>query len=107
MNQLKKFKINTINEALKKLSYPVKDYSLTPPKQSEFGDLSSNIALLLSKELKMSPMDIANVIASELNKNSNKYVSSISVTNPGFINFKIKDDYFRLKIESILNEGPK
>ena len=107
MNQLKKFIINTINEALKKLSYPVKDYSLTPPKQSEFGDLSSNIALLLSKELKMSPMDIANVIASELNKNSNKYVSSISVTNPGFINFKIEDDYFRLKIESILNEGPK
>ena len=63
MNQLKKSIINTINEALRKLSYPVKDYSLTPPKQSEFGDLSSNIALLLAKELKMSPINIANVIA--------------------------------------------
>ena len=107
MNQLKKSIINTINEALRKLSYPVKDYSLTQPKQSEFGDLSSNISLLLAKELKMSPMDIANVIVSELNKNSNKYVSSISVTNPGFINFKIEDDYFKSQIESILNEGPK
>ena len=35
----------SISQALRKLSFPKKDYSLTPPKNSEFGDLSSNIAL--------------------------------------------------------------
>ena len=68
MTRLKEKIMNSIGVALRSLSFPEKDYSLAPPKNNEFGDLSSNIALLLAKDLKKSPMDIGRIIASELGK---------------------------------------
>ena len=48
------------------------DFSLSPPKQESFGDLSSNIALLISKRMKDNPLGIAEKIKFELlNKNIN------------------------------------
>ena len=105
MIEIKNSIIRSINDVLSALSYPEKDYSLTPPKKSEFGDLSSNIALLLANDLKKSPMDIAKLIADKLNNDFNENISKISVTNPGFINFKINDDYFRSQIKLILNNN--
>ena len=52
MTILKEKIMNAITLAISSLSYPEKDCSLAPPKKIEFGDLSSNIALLLAKELK-------------------------------------------------------
>ena len=105
MIEIKNSIIRSINDVLSALSYPEKDYSLTPPKKSEFGDLSSNIALLLANDLKKSPMDIAKLIADKLNNDFNENISKISVTNPGFINFKINNDYFRSQIKLILNNN--
>ena len=105
MIEIKNSIIKSVNDVLSALSYPEKDYTLTPPKKSEFGDLSSNIALLLAKDLKRSPMDIAKLIADKLKSDFNENISNISVTNPGFINFKINDDYFRSQIKLILNSS--
>ena len=38
------------------------DFSLSPPKQESFGDLSSNISLLISKRMKENPLGIAEKI---------------------------------------------
>ena len=105
MIKLKNKIINSIYTVTNNLSYPKKECSLAPPKNTEFGDLCSNIALLLSKDLKKSPMEIANNIVGELNSISNGHITSISVTNPGFINFKIEDHYFQSEIKNILNES--
>ena len=67
--------------------------------------MCSNIALLLAKDLKKPPLEIANNIVGELNNISNEHINSISVTNPGFINFKIEDHYFQSEIKNILNES--
>ena len=50
--------IHALSKALRSLSFPEKEFSLAPPKISEFGDLSSNIALLLARDLNRPPMDI-------------------------------------------------
>ena len=57
MKLLKKNLYNKINQVLSTLDYPIKDYTLIPPKKSSFGDISSNIALLIGTELKTNPMD--------------------------------------------------
>jgi len=105
MTQLKEKIMNAIILALRSLSYPEKDCSLAPPKNIDFGDLSSNIALLLAKELKKSPMDIAKNIVNELNNNLTGHTTNISITNPGFINFEIDDHYFQSQIIHILNKN--
>jgi len=97
--------MNAITLALSSLSYPEKDCSLAPPKNIEFGGLSSNIALLLAKELKKPPMEIAKSIADELNNNLNEYITNVSITNPGFINLKIDDHYFQSQIRHILDRN--
>ena len=45
--------INTINDALKSMDYPLVNISIEKPKNKKNGDISSNIAFLLSKEFKI------------------------------------------------------
>ena len=48
-NSLEQFDINSSKKAL----------NLSPPKQESFGDLSSNIALILAKQIKSSPITVS------------------------------------------------
>ena len=95
----------SISQALRKLSFPKKDYSLTPPKNSEFGDLSSNIALLLSRDLNQKPMDIAGIIADELNTTLPENITNVTIAKPGFLNFEISNKFFQSQILNILKDN--
>ncbi len=81
--------------------------NLSHPEDNTFGDFSTNIALLYSKELKVSPKDLAHKIVEELNKNNLDFIKSIEIAGPGFINFKIKDQYFIEEIKSLMEKGDK
>ena len=105
MKHLKNKITEAISSILSSLSYPMKGFSLAPPKNSEFGDLSTNISLLITKELKISPMEIGQTIMKNLNKNLPDYISEITVTEPGFINFKIAPSFFQNKIRDIMEKG--
>ena len=96
---------NSILSVLRSLSYPLKDFSLTKSKNTQFGDLSSNVALLLSAELKQNPMKIGTTIANKLNRLNLDHILKITVTKPGFLNFKILDNYFQNQIQNILNKN--
>ena len=72
------------------------------PKDKKNGDYSSNIAFLLTKELKFNPMIIANDIKNIIN---DKMIDRVEVANPGFINFYINKDYLLDNINIINTEG--
>ena len=95
----------SISQALRKLSFPKKDYSLTPPKNSEFGDLSSNIALLLPRDLNRKPMDIARIIADELRSALPENITNVTISEPGFLNFEISNKFFQSQILNILKDN--
>ncbi len=61
------------------------------PKIRDFGDYSTNVAMMLVKLLKKSPHDIANMILPKLSELD--FVQDVSVAGPGFINIKLKDDF--------------
>ncbi|MBT3945829.1 MAG: arginine--tRNA ligase [Candidatus Marinimicrobia bacterium] len=105
MKLLKQQISKAVSTSITSLSYPEKEFSLAPPKNPEFGDLSTNISLLLTRDLKKSPLEIANNIANILNQNLPKYVSKVTVTPPGFINFKISDSFYQSNITTILDAG--
>ncbi len=69
------------------------------PKSRTNGDLSTNAAMLLTKQLRKNPKQIAEEIISNLEYSSDE-ISKIEIASPGFINF-----YFSPKfISSIIKE---
>ena len=50
-------------------------------------DISSNVAMFLSKINKKSPLDLAKIISNEIKEND-KSIETISIVKPGFINIK-------------------
>ena len=61
------------------------------PKIREFGDFSTNVAMVLVKSLKKSPRDIANMILPKIEEIP--FVQSVSVAGPGFINIVLKNEF--------------
>lgn len=80
----------------------IKDY-ITPqilnnttieiPKVRDFGDFSTNIAMLLTKSVGKKPREIADILVSYLRQIPN--IETVSVAGPGFINIKLKDEYIK------------
>ena len=60
------------------------------PAELEHGDLASNVALVLAGSLRRAPRDIAESIASELDR-ERAGVVSVEVAGPGFLNFRLDD----------------
>ncbi|MDZ4121565.1 MAG: arginine--tRNA ligase, partial [Candidatus Cloacimonadaceae bacterium] len=55
------------------------------PNKSDFGDYSTNAAMVLAKENKISPLKLAEQLCKELKKN--KSYKKVEIAGPGFINF--------------------
>ena len=93
--------IQALTETIQSLGYPEKEIKLSPPNNPEFGDLSTNLPLTLTKDLKQDPMAIAETIKDELNL-SDANIDAITVTPPGFLNFKIGNTYYHQVLSEIL-----
>lgn len=84
-----------IKYALGKLNIKNESYTLTEPTKDEFGDLSCNVAFLLTKELQKSPHVIASMLVEQYSQfrndkhaESQSYVSTVVAHESGYINFK-------------------
>ena len=85
-----------------KIDIGLEDFSLSPPKQESFGDLSSNIALLISKQLQKNPLEIAEEIKKTMLHQNLNDIEDITATQPGFINFVIKPRYYQNNLKLII-----
>ncbi|HJM68580.1 MAG TPA: arginine--tRNA ligase, partial [Candidatus Babeliales bacterium] len=70
----------------------------TDDKKQNFGDISSNAAMMLSKELKRSPRDIAQQIVESF---SHKHVKELQVAGPGFLNIFLQPDVYPVLLEEL------
>jgi arginyl-tRNA synthetase len=65
---------------------------LEPPRQKEFGDLSTNVALLWAKAAKKSPRAIAEAILEKL-QDPDGILSRAEIAGPGFLNFSFSPSF--------------
>ena len=77
--------------------------AIETPKDDTFGDLSSNVAMVLSKQAKRNPRELAKYFVDQLAKDSS--IETIELAGPGFLNFKLKNDFWIKVVVSILEEG--
>ena len=66
---------------------------LEHPANSEHGDYSTNIALVLAKKLNKDPREVAEEILSKVKSQKSKVFDSVQVAGPGFINFFLSQNY--------------
>ncbi len=68
-------------------------------------DISTNVAMVLSKINKKPPIELAKTLSDEIKKND-KLIDEISVVKPGFINIKLKTIFWTIFIKEI-NQNSK
>ncbi len=68
------------------------------------GDISTNVAMVLSKINKKTPLELAKQIA-DLIKDSDNNIDEISIEKPGFINLKFKNEFWNGFILDVLNNS--
>lgn len=90
-----------IEKALKGLEFPIPKFSIDYPKEQKFGDFSTNVSLLLSKELKKNPREIANLLLPALS--AEKCFSKVEIAGAGFINFFVANSFYSEIVKDVLN----
>ena len=75
---------------------------IPPPKFNS--DISTNVAMVLSKVNKKSPTDLAAILTEGIKK-SDEQIQDISVIKPGFINIKFKPIFWTNFVEEIITNA--
>lgn len=87
------------------------------PKEKKYGDWTTNIAMVIAKDLKKSPMEIANLLSDDIEKNmldgkigekrsqkTKKIFDKVEVVSPGFVNFFLSQKILFSELKSILKK---
>ncbi|MFQ5972746.1 MAG: arginine--tRNA ligase [Alphaproteobacteria bacterium] len=77
--------------------------SVDPPRDPAHGDIATNAALVLSKDAGRPPGDIAADLAERVRLHAQ--VASAEVAGPGFINLRLRDDFWRERLREVLRAG--
>ena len=94
-----------IKQTIERVASELFDISIdvaTDIPEEKFGDVASNIALQLTKQVRKQPREIAELIAKNLQQEDS--VQDVSVAGPGFINIRFRDEYLLSLVDS---EPPK
>src|SRR5712672_792386 len=74
-----------------------------PPRDPAHGDMATNAAMVLAKEARKKPRDLAEQIAARLR--ADDLIASVDVAGPGFINLSLKASAWSDALRSVLGEG--
>jgi len=74
-----------------------------PPSKFD-SDISTNVAMVLSKINNKSPSDLASILAEKIKK-EDKFIEDISVVKPGFINIKFKPIFWTNFIKEVIKNS--
>lgn len=92
-------------EKLKQLKFKIEH-----PVEINFGDYSTNVALLLAKNISdetgksVQPKQVAEIILEKLRENLPPEIQSVEIAGPGFINFYLTSEFFRNSLNKIIEE---
>ncbi|MBU7007332.1 arginine--tRNA ligase [Phosphitispora fastidiosa] len=79
-------------------------FVLEVPREKEHGDFATNIAMLLTRQARMAPRQIAETIAEGINTESAR-IARIEIAGPGFINFFLESTWVYDVLPQVEKEG--
>lgn len=88
--------VEKISFAIKKSGFDLSQEIIVTRPREDFGDYSTNIALLIAKQVSQSPREVAQKIVGELKGELD--IKSAEVADPGFINIKMNDEWLEKQL---------
>ncbi|MDD4400501.1 MAG: arginine--tRNA ligase [Desulfitobacteriaceae bacterium] len=82
------------------------EYVLEEPREKQHGDLATNLAMVLTKQARRLPRDIALVLIRNLDT-TGTWIERSELAGPGFINFYLDPDWLAEVIPEVLSQGEK
>jgi arginyl-tRNA synthetase len=86
---------------------PSSEPTLERPPKPEFGDYSTNAAMLLAPALGEQPRGTAEKLAEELGKTLAGTVERVEVAGPGFLNLFLADAWYRRAASELAQQGDR
>src|SRR3954451_6323456 len=74
-----------------------------PPRDASHGDMATNAAMVLAKDAKAKPRELADKFAEKLR--ADDLIASVEVAGPGFINLTLKPQVWVDALRTVLREG--
>src|SRR5438067_3474506 len=74
-----------------------------PPRDISHGDMATNAAMVLAREAKAKPRDLAEQVAAKLR--ADELIASVDVAGPGFINLTLKPKAWANELLTLPREG--
>jgi arginyl-tRNA synthetase len=105
---------NLIQKAIKELQrekifaeFEIPEIKIEHPEEKTHGDYSTNIAMIIAKQIGKNPLEIAENLKSEILNLKSGFFDKIEIAKPGFINFFLSKDFLQKQIKEILKVGEK
>src|SRR5436305_1418428 len=74
-----------------------------PPRDPTHGDMATNAAMVLAKDVRAKPRNLAEQIAARLR--TDDIIASVDIAGPGFINLTLKPKAWSDALRTVLREG--
>jgi len=81
-------------------------YVLEEPRERQHGDLATNLAMVLAKQAKRSPRDIATTLIKHLDT-TETWIESSEIAGAGFINFRLNPLWLTDVINEVIKAGER
>ena len=83
------------------------EFEVLTPKKKEFGDFSTNAALVIASATGENPRELARRIVEEIEAQKCGFIEKVDVAGPGFINFFVSETAFERVLGEIVRLGDR
>ncbi len=95
----------TIKEALRALNFPQSEFTVEYAIHESHGDIATNVAMSIAKELGKSPCEVAKMLCDNIKELFGEKVQAVEVAGPGFINISFSTSFYGHVLEDALSKG--
>ncbi|OYT75106.1 MAG: arginine--tRNA ligase [Armatimonadetes bacterium JP3_11] len=81
------------------------EFEIETPRNPQFGDFATNLAMLLARQARRNPREVAEILRQYLPAESHEWVERVEVAGAGFLNFYLKPSWAGEVVRHILAQG--
>jgi len=84
---------------------PTPAFEVEIPRSEQFGDYATNLAMVLAKQARRNPREVASILQRYLPEETHRWVERVEIAGAGFINFHLKPGWAGEVVCHILQQG--
>lgn len=83
--------------------FEVPEVTVQPPRQADFGDLSTSVCMQMARLARMAPVKIAEIVSRYIKPTER--IGEVTVVHPGFLNFTYSSQWLVEQVEAVNAAG--